>query len=119
MIKFIFLALLVAGCTTLANVNYSKYNSYTFDSVGNRQFQDIGHVSASAWGFSKSCDELANQAMSNLLDQAKGLGGNAVYNVRFHQINTFSDSLNPVCKSFFFIAHKVDVKGMAAKIIDQ
>lgn len=121
MIRFVFIALALSGCVinSTAHINYDEFGVYASDKVGNKEFEDVGPIGGSSSGFmSRSCEDVAKDALQNMLDVAKQHGANTVYNVRFFDDGHFN-SIVPVCRNLWILYHRtVDVRGIAAKVVD-
>ena len=123
MIRLLLLSLIFTGCTHhIARMDYSQHGIYASQTAGNKTFQDVGPVSGSKYSWIwVSCEEVAQAAVREMMDEAKAMGANTVYNVRFSRDGIPSQL--PTCERqwgwllfaapFPISAH---VTGMAAKI---
>lgn len=120
---FIAFFILVGSCThDAARISMKNYGIYTSDHVGNVAFEDVGPVKGAKYTWIwKGCEDIVTDAIKDMLDQAKALGANTVYNVRFHDGGL--PTVVPTCKRqwgwlFFLVPFPASstVTGMAARI---
>lgn len=112
--------LISSACTTnhQARIDYSAYNIYASGQAGNKSFKDIGPVTGSKYSLPwTDCAEVTVEAIKNMLDEAKSMGGNTVYDVKFYRDGTTTQI--PTCSRVWipvpYFASAM-VTGIAAKI---
>ena len=121
------LAIPVASCvTSTGSVNFEKHGVFAHKDAGNNRFHDVKMVSGSksSWSFA-SCDDMAYEAVSRMVAEAKAAGAATVYEVRFIDRNGKYESLEPLCRrrfgllALFLIPYwsSISVRGMAANLI--
>jgi len=122
MFRFLLISVLI-GCTYhTGKINYKELAIFSSDNPGNKKFEDIGSVSGSKYTWVwESCDKIAKDAVKDMLDEAKSMGGNTVYKIRFEKGDFLSEK--PTCKRqwgwlFFLIPFPASahVEGMAARV---
>lgn len=91
--------LLVAGCTTSSGfTEYDERAMYSSDTAGNLPYVEIGPVTASERApFYRSCDRMVRNVADDLSEQATDMGGNALINVRWINLDDGSASSSPIC----------------------
>lgn len=97
---FLITLLVLASCSIspIRNVNYAQYNAYSSNNPGNMICKEIGPViSGQSGSILKSCHELAQLALAELLGNAKSMGGNAVINIQWEKDGEISSM--PHCET--------------------
>lgn len=91
--------LFAAGCTTSSGfTQYDERAFYSSDTAGNLPYVEIGPVEASTRaGFWRSCDEMVDGVADEIAEQAADMGGNALINVRWINLDDGSESTKPIC----------------------
>lgn len=115
------LVVALSGCVTSTTpIDFSKFSAFSGDNPGNKNFDEVGPVagSSTSWTFA-SCARLAEDAMTEMLANAKSVGANAVFKVHFAATNDGSPSckrhLWPLLSLIPFWASS-SVRGVAAKV---
>lgn len=113
----------VSCITSMGSVDLRTYGAYVHADAGNNKFKDIKMVYGrkTSWSWS-NCNQLADDALADMVTKAKDAGADTVYDVRFKGKRDF-DSKEPLCNRRFFplvfLWATASVRGMAAQGIKE
>ena len=110
------LALASVGCSySQANIAYRQNPDLTNVQLATGEKPPAGTLGTvertiTGWG---SCDKLAMRALSEILDDARAMGGTRVVDAKFRQ--RFHWAGRPVCRSNMFGHKTVQITGLAVR----
>jgi uncharacterized protein YbjQ (UPF0145 family) len=94
------LILIIGSCShhNIDNINYAKYNAHTTSRSISSDFTDLGHVTSDNSDYIfKSCEEVAENTLAELIAKAKMMGGNGIANIMWTDKYDMK-TITPTCR---------------------